>query len=95
MQSSSNNAWSEIILKASPEEIASSLELTYSKSDKTVSLSALMALQITVTNADGAQVAYTETPMSKFTIIDVSEFDGEYTFSIASGGEPYNLVLQF
>ena len=95
-QSSDATAVSEIILKASPEEVAEALDMTYSKLQQTISFSAMnMPLQITITDSQAATVDSQSVAMMAEATFDVSGFEGEYTFSIASGGEPYQLVLQF
>lgn len=95
-KSSEATAVSEIILKASPAEVAEALDMTYSKSQQTISFSAMnMPLQITITDSQAATVDSQSVAMMAEATFDVSGFEGEYTFSIASGGEPYQLVLQF
>ncbi len=90
------NAVSEIILVATPEEVAERLEVRYSKETNTFDFNSKLAIQYTVTNGQGSEVASGAVASYTTTSIDTSSFEsGEYTFSFASGGEPYRLIVAF
>ena len=85
----------EILLKATPEEVAKTLKISYSKINKSLTFTSPNAIQYTVKSAtnssiktSGAVASYTPTT------IDCSSFDaGEYHFEFASGGRPYILTI--
>lgn len=87
----------QILLKPTPETIAQGLHIAYSKSNKTLSFTAPMAIQYTVVRVDSdATIASGEAASHTETIIDLSSCtSSEYRFSFASGGRPYELIIQF
>lgn len=87
----------QILLMATPEEVAAGLHLIYSKSTNTLTFDAPMAIQYTVTRIDsGATIASGEVASFTEQSIDLSACTaGEYRFSFASGGRPYELIIEF
>ena len=84
------NAASEIILVATPKDIAENLVFTYLKDANSIQLYAPLALQYSVTDALGNTKAEGAAPSYTYITIDTGMLEaGEYTFSIASGGKPY------
>lgn len=89
------NCVDEILLKATPEEVAKSLDISYSKSNKVFTFNSTNAIQYTVKKAvDNSVIASGEVASHTATAIDLSTLDaGEYLFEFASGGRPYVLRI--
>ncbi len=87
------DCFDEILLKATPEEVAKSLTFGYTKSQKIFTYISPNAIQYTVKRvADSSIVASGATASRTSAQIDASSFEsGEYIFEFASGGEPYVL----
>ena len=83
----------EILLMATPEEVASSLSITYAKSSKSFVFTSPNAIQYTVKSAvDGSVKSSGSVASHTTTNIDLSAMTaGEYLFEFASGGRPYVL----
>lgn len=91
---SNGNTSDKVLLSATPQEVAESLSLTYTKSSKTISIFSAHATQYTITNASGMVVTSGEVASRNWADIDVSTFEsGTYTCSFACGGEPYKLIV--
>lgn len=87
-------AYEEVLMCATPQEVAKSLKITYKKEIKTLSFYAKQAIQYSITNAKGALVASDKVKSFSTVDIDLSIFEkGKYTLSFASGGEPYTIEL--
>lgn len=87
-------AYDEVLLSATPAEVAKSLELSYNKEDKLFTFTSEQAIQYSVTNSSGSKLASGKVASFTPTEIDATNFEqGEYTFSFASGGEPYTLTV--
>lgn len=88
------SAISEILLKATPEEVADNLLFHYSKSTKVISLQSTMATQYSMKDAEGNEKAAGAAASHSTIEIDTSSFEkGEYTLSVASGGDPHVMVI--
>lgn len=87
----------QILLMPSPETIAAELHILYSKGAGTITFTAPMAIRYTVTRVDnGTYVTSGKASSNTTTAIDVSSCtSGEYRISFASGGRPYELIVQF
>ena len=85
----------EILLKATPEEVAKSLDISYSKSNKVFTFNSTNAIQYTVKKAvDNSVITSGEIASHTTTSIDLSTLEaGEYLFEFASGGRPYVLRI--
>lgn len=85
----------EILLKATPEEVAETLKISYSKSSKSLTFTSPNAIQYTVKSAADSSVKSSGAAASyNPTAIDCSTFEaGEYHFEFASGGRPYILTI--
>ena len=86
----------EVLLKATPEEVAKSLKISYSKSGKSLTFTSPNAIQYTVKKASGSSVLTSGAAASHTaTAIDLSSFAaGEYIFEFACGGDPYRLTIK-
>lgn len=91
------DVYDEIIVQASPEEVAELLNLQYEKSSKTFSFKTPFPMQYSIKRvATGEVVATGNQPCHTYQLIDVSGFAaGEYLFSIAGGGKAYCLTVVF
>lgn len=91
------NCVDEILLKATPEEVAKSLDISYSKSNKVFTFNSTNAIQYTVKKAvDNSVITSGEVASHTATAIDLSTLEaGEYLFEFASGGRPYVLRIVF
>ena len=88
----SDNAFHEILLCATPQEVAKSLDISYEKSSKIFTFTSKHAIQYSVTAPNGTVVVSDKVASFSTTTIDFSTFEsGKYTLSFASGGEPYTL----
>lgn len=86
--------YDEVILWATPEQVASSLNLEYDKSDNSLTFTSEHAIQYAVTNASGSVVRSGNVASHTPTAISLEGLEsGNYTFSFASGGSPYNLSV--
>ena len=86
----------EILLKATPEEVAKSLNISYSKISKSLTFTSHNAIQYTVKKASSSSVLTSGAVASHTaTAIDLSSFAaGEYIFEFACGGDPYRLTIK-
>ncbi len=90
----SETSHDEVILKATPAEVAKMLQLSYNKESKTFTFTSENAIQYSVKRAEGGDVHSGAVPSFTSTEIDMSMCEsGKYTFSFASGGEPYTLSV--
>ncbi len=88
-------AYDEVLLKATAEDVAESLNLTYNKGDKSLVFTSEHAIQYSMTDASGVEVSTGNVPSFTSTTIDLSSLEpGTYTCSFASGGKPYILTLK-
>ena len=88
-------SYDEVILKATPAEVAKTLTLAYNKESKTLSFTSENAIQYSITNSSGAVIASGN--VASFTPTDISLANagsGTFSCSFASGGEPYLLTLK-
>lgn len=93
-QSADTETVSELLLTATPEEVADNLLFHYSKSTKLISLQSTMALQYSMKDAEGNEKAAGAAASHSTIEIDTSSFEkGEYTLSVASGGDPHVMVI--
>lgn len=84
----------EVILSATPTEVAQSLQLSYNKESKTMTFTSEQAIQYSVTNESGSVVSSGKVASFTPTDINLSDFKaGKYIFSFASGGEPYKVSV--
>ena len=84
----------EILLKATPEEVAKSLSVSYSKSAKSLTFTSSLAIQYTVKGKDGSTKSSGAVAALNPTTIDLSSFAaGEYLLEFTSGGRPYVLTI--
>ncbi len=89
-----NNAYDEVLLKATPAEVAKTLNLSYKKETKELVFSSQNALQYTVKNSSSKVIESNNVSAHTSTTIDLSSYKaGKYTFSFASGGEPYVITI--
>lgn len=86
---------SEIILHATPDQVAETLGVRYYKTDKHfMFISEDLAIQYSVRNSSNVVIESGSVASYVASTIDMSEYPkGEYTLSFASGGEPYTLVI--
>lgn len=95
VRANSTRAYSEVLLWATPQEVAKSLNITYEKESKIFTFTSEHAIQYSITNASGSVVKSGKAAPFNTTKIDLSELEsGKYTFSFASGGEPYKLNIK-
>ena len=88
-------AYEEVLMCATPQEVAKSLKITYKKDINTITFISQHALQYSITNAEGTVVASDKVKSFSTVDIDLSTFEkGKYTFSFASGGEPYKVEFK-
>lgn len=89
-QSADTETVSELLLTATPEEVANQLRFTYGKAEQIIQCYLPYACTYKVTDALGNTKAEGTAPSYTYINIDTGTLEaGEYTFSIASGGEPY------
>ena len=87
-------AMDEVILRATPEDIARLTSVTISKEDRRFQFTSSVPLSFSVMNASGMVVTSGTATSFTETEIDMSGFtSGEYVFSFASGGNPYTFTL--
>ena len=85
----------KVLLKATAEDVAESLNLTYNKGDKSLVFTSEHAIQYSMTDASGVEVSTGNVPSFTSTTIDLSSLEpGTYTCLFASGGKPYILTLK-
>lgn len=88
------NSYDELILCATPEDVARLLSVTISKTEKRFTFSSSLPLSYIVRDSDDSTVASGTASSFTETVIDMSGFtSGEYIFSFASGGDPYTFTL--
>ena len=88
-------SYDEVVLKASPAEVAKSLNVVYNRDTKILTISSEHAIQYRITDATNSEIASNK--LTSFTPIemDLSTLEsGTYNCSFASGGEPYLLTLK-
>ena len=92
---SSHDAYSEIFLCLTPEEVAEALKLEYSKSSRKFFFESRHITHYSVTDASGKEwVSGGATPHTRGEI-DTSKLpSGTYTFSFATGGKPHTLTIK-
>lgn len=84
----------EILVSATPEQIAESLYLSFAKNTSTVSFRSNMFLEYVVKNSLDVEICRGEVESNELQNIDMSSCDkGAYTFSFSSGGDPYLLTI--
>lgn len=89
-------AYDEIILCPSPDELAESMNMKYSKTDMTLVFSSDYTIDWTLIDSKSALIASGKTSAKEFASIDVSALpSGRYLLSVSSGGSPYELILTF
>ena len=89
------DAYDEILLCATPQDVARSLKLTYKKDKNTLTYNSIHAIQFRLINSKGETVMSTKTKSFDSYTIDLSGLEkGIYTLAFASGGEPYNLSFE-
>ena len=93
--SGESGAYDEVLLWATPQEVAKSLKISYEKDSKIFTFASQHSIQYSITNASGSVVKSGKAASFNTTEIDLSELEsGIYTFSFASGGEPYKLNIK-
>lgn len=87
----------EILLKATPEEVAKTLKIQYSKSAKSLTFTSPNAIQYRVKSvtSDLVTTAASVAALTPTTIDCSALSGGEYIFEFASGGRPYQLNILF
>lgn len=91
-----NTASDEIILRPSPEEIAESIRLSYSKTDKKLTFTSQYNIEWVFTDSSSSTISSGKTNAREQTSIDVSGIHaGSYVLSVSSGGRPYEVTLTF
>ena len=91
----STQAYDKVLLCATPQEVAQSLNLEYDKESKSLSFLSEHAIQYVIKNAAGVVVVSNNVASHTTEQIDLSLLEsGTYTCSFASGGEPYNFRLK-
>ena len=84
----------EVPLRVAPSDVARSLKIAYEKESKAFTFTSLHAIHYSVTGESAAVVTSGKVASHTPTTINLSEFTpGRYTFSFASGAEPYKLVV--
>lgn len=87
--------YDKVLLCATPQEVAQSLNLEYDKESKSLSFLSEHAIQYVIKNDAGVVVASNNVASHTTEQIDLSLLEsGTYTCSFASGGEPYNFRLK-
>lgn len=87
--------YSEVLLCATPEEVAESLKLSYDKTTSTLTFTSIHAIQYSVKDEAGLELLSAKVPSFETTNIDFSDYkEGKYQISFASGGDPYILNIQ-
>lgn len=87
-------AYDEVLLCASPKEVAESLNLEYDKELKTFTYDSIHAIQYSVADESGTILMEAKSASHTANTIDASSLKpGAYTFSFASGGEPYKIKI--
>lgn len=88
----------EIVMRATPDEIADKLSFVYDKSSATLTFKSSLPIVYTVKQtATGAVVGNGEIIFPNESLFSVASFvgKGEYTFSFTCGDEPYILRMTF
>lgn len=92
---SSTQAYDKVLLCATPQEVAQSLNLEYDKESKSLSFLSEHAIQYVIKDDSGAVVKSNNIASHTTELIDFSSLKpGVYTCSFASGGEPYKLKIK-
>lgn len=87
-------AYDEVLLCASPKEVAESLNLEYDKELKTFTYDSIHAIHYSVADESGTILMEAKSASHTANTIDASSLKpGAYTFSFASGGEPYKIKI--
>jgi hypothetical protein len=90
------DAFDEIILCPTPEELAESMKLAYSKTTKMLTFSSIYSIEWSLKDSASSTLASGNTKASGQVEIDVSTLQsGSYHLSVSSGGRPYELILTF
>ena len=88
--------YKEVLLCATPEQVAESLKLKYDKTKKLLAFYSENAIQFALSDSDGYQSVSVEQPSHTEKIISLSSYkQGEYRLSFAGSGEPYLLNVVF
>ena len=90
----SAQAYDKVLLCATPQEVAQSLNLEYDKELKTFTYDSIHAIQYSVADESGTILMEAKSASHTANTIDASSLKpGAYTFSFASGGEPYKIKI--
>lgn len=90
------DACKEVLLCATPEQVAESLKLKYDKTSKQLTFSSENAIQFAISDSDGSELVSVEQPSHTDASISLSSYkQGEYRLSFAGSGEPYLLNVVF
>ena len=88
------SAYDKVYLWATPEEVAESMTLAYEQEGKVLTINSSNALQYSVRKSSGEVVVTNEVESFTPIIFDLSTYEkGTYTFSFATGGDPYELTI--
>lgn len=92
--SGETGAYDEVLLCATPREVAESLNLEYDKEQKTLTYNSIHAIQYSIENESGAVLKASKSASHTTNIIDLSSLkSGKYIFAFASGGQPYKIKI--
>ena len=88
-------AYDKVLLSASPQQVEESLSIAFDKENKTFTFTSKHAIQCTIMNESGSVVKSASAASFTTGTIDLSDVaKGKYTFSFASGGEPYKINVK-